>query len=128
MMGTLQRKPDHHLGHDQLTGGYGVNMVPMRGTLAQAQADARSILHRRGGTSTASLSVIDCQHGYRIQEAAETLARAWTAENSEQIPMNALIFYWARSSQPSQASIMSRGACPWRGQVFGTSQHAETLA
>lgn len=113
MIGSVQQKPGHRLGHDDLADTFGVNMVPIRGTLREAQAEARSTLHRPRGARTAKLSVTDCEHSYRIREAVEALARPWAKQHLEQTPINVLILYWARLSQPSQASIMSVGAYSW---------------
>jgi DNA-binding GntR family transcriptional regulator len=77
MIGSLQQMPGHRLGHDDLADTFGVNMAPIRGTLREAQAEARSTLHRRRGARTAKLSVTDFEHSYRIKKAGETLACPW---------------------------------------------------
>jgi DNA-binding GntR family transcriptional regulator len=119
MIGSVPQKPGHRLGHDDPADTFGVNLVPIRGTLREAQAEARSSLHRRRGARSAKFSVADCEHSYRIHEAVETLARPWAAENLEQIPVDVLIFYWASLSQPSLASMMSVGASSWRATSSG---------
>jgi hypothetical protein len=100
MRGSVQEKLGNGRGDGDLANTFGVDMVPIRGTLREAQAEARSNLHRRRGARTAKLSLTDCEHRWRIQEAVETLVPPWAAEQLEQIPTNVLIFYSPTSSEP----------------------------
>jgi DNA-binding GntR family transcriptional regulator len=93
MRGSVQQKLGHRLAQDDLANTFGVDMVPIREALIEAQAETRSTFHQRRGARTAKLSVTDCEHSYCIQEAVETLAPPWAAEDFEQIPTSVLIFY-----------------------------------
>jgi DNA-binding GntR family transcriptional regulator len=87
MIGSVQQKPAHRLGHDDLADTSGINMVPIREALRQPQAEAQSTLHRRLGVATAKLCVSDCEARYRIKRAAETLARPWVA-------VDTILLFW----------------------------------
>ncbi len=114
MIGRVQQKRDHRFGHGGLVDTFGVNLMPMRGLLRQAQWHAQSPSHRRRSASTAKLSITDRQDSYRVKDALARLPRLRAVQDFQQIPMNASNITWMRSTRPKQASMTSVGACSWR--------------
>ncbi len=77
MIGSVQQKPGLLLGHDDLADNFGVNIVPIRGTLGEAQAEAQSTLHRHRGAQVARLPASDHEQIHHTGEQLETLACRW---------------------------------------------------
>jgi len=77
MIGSVQQKPSHRFGHDHLARTLGVNTMPIREAVRQAQPEAQSTSHRCRGARAAKLFVGDCQDSYRTIEAPETREHRW---------------------------------------------------